>query len=139
MPGEVERDGAEIRLSLSGVLGLDDVVGGVEGIGAADPDGDSRYMVADLLELESLDLEVEDYHRLVSVIRVHFGRGPDYRVAVVGSADLLASLIDDYLEVRDLVAAPRRSPPPQLQIFETVEAAREWAAGGAVRPSPADD
>lgn len=131
MPYTVQRDGEELRLVLRGTLELEEVMDSIESLAAADADGSSQYFIADLSALERLDLEVEDYHRLASAARIHFTREPHYRFAVVGSSDLVARLVADYLEVNDLVVAPREAPPRLLQFFETVEAARQWA-----RPSP---
>lgn len=132
MVSTVRRDGSIAGLTLTDRISVDEVVGAIHELEAIDPDRDTVGMVVDLAGLDDWHVDVEDLHRIGATIRSHFARGPRYRVAVVSREEGIETLVRNYVEVRDLLTAPRAELPPELRVFTAHDAARAWVAAAAV-------
>lgn len=131
MAHTVSRDGPIAGLALIGRISVDEVIAAIRDLAAIDPDGETIGIVVDLTGLDDWHVDVEDLHRISATIRSQFGRGPRYRAAVVSEEERIEALVRNYVEVRDLLTAPRAELPPRMQLFATVAEARAWIGEAA--------
>lgn len=114
-----------IEIAFSGDLRIAEAVDGFEALGAADP-GTAKRAIIDLTRLDSLELTVEDSHRLSRSNRLLFPWDSDYRVAVAALSAGVVTEAQSFLVVRDLMTGRTESQLPVFRIFETVAEARSW-------------
>lgn len=124
-------DGVTLSLVFDGSVTVDEVVAAVLALDEADPEAETRAMVVDSSAVHDWAIELEELHRIATVIASRFSRGPEYRFAVFGSTAGIESLVMDYVGIRDFAAAPRPGPRAQLQLFDSLVDATAWAREAA--------
>jgi hypothetical protein len=124
---EVERDGEEVLISVSGVARFADVHEALEALRVSGLDDPTSYLIVDLTRLGRLDLTLEEVHQLHVKVRFMFDLGPEHRTALAVASATLESA-RQLIDVRDLLTGRVPTELSEVAIFETVEEARSWAA-----------
>ena len=124
---ETARDGAGFRLSFQGIAISDEVRRGFEALRDGGLGDETPYVLVDFSEAESIEMSIEDHHRLHLVLRTMFSKGPDFRVALVAASDRVRSQLSETIAVRDLMTGRSSEELPTIGFFESVDDARPWA------------
>jgi len=123
MSYEIATSDELIEIAFSGDVSVDDLLDGFEALAAANGERAKRGIM-DLTRVVSVDLSIEDSHRLARAR--NFPWLSEYRVAVAVSPGGVADQVQGFLQVRELLTPRSASQVPAFRIFETVDEAQAW-------------
>ncbi|MDW3218658.1 MAG: hypothetical protein R8F63_08580 [Acidimicrobiales bacterium] len=135
---QIASEGAGYRLSFAGVVHLDDVIGGFDGLRAEGLDAATPWVILDFAEVASLELDVEEQHRVLVHVRVLFNKGREFRVALVAPPGPVRARLVSTIRVRDLLTGRDVKDLPEITYVDSVDEAREWIASPGADPENMD-
>ena len=91
-------------------------------------------MIIDFSEVDSLDIAIEDHHRMHVVLRMMFSKGHDFRVALIAPSEPALSQLRESMVVRDLMTGRGAEELPEVQYLGSLDEARAWVVSPATRP-----